>query len=366
MATAATGVDPTNGLGYIGNNDYRGFLNYLSSNGDTTAGYLIGQGAPNTLGYVDNNGVLNAPLGQQYAAENNADLKAWQTPASTSTNTAAGSGTVPVADSIAALQDANGQDQAQLDSTSAALKNGLTGISDSYNKTLSRANQDQTTAQQNYDQQRQSATQNKLDAQDAIYANGNTLAQSVRRILGMAGGANSSAYMFAAPHAIAQDMTGKTNANAATFAGNMKNIDTAQTDTNTNFARYLQDLADQKNTHTSSLQQGIDQQEQSLYGDMANNRAKIAQLQGGSYLDGKTAAAADIAAAQQRQAAIDALFNQYRNPTTTITPVTPETATTANYTPATSTINNGLTTPVDQTVAASPYSAALKKIFSAA
>lgn len=363
MATAATGVDATNGLSYIGNDDYRGYLNYLAQNGNQNAGALLG--FVGNDGKFQNGSTFMAPLSGDINNLNSSSLSAWNTPVK---GTGAGSGTTTsgtttsgpsIADSIAALNDANSQDDAQYNSTEAALQNGLTQIGDDYNKNVSRANEDQNTAHTNYDKQRTQNTTDRQTAQDAIYANGNTLAQSVRRIFGLASGANSSAYQIAAPGAIAKDMTVKTADNAANFKKNYDAIDNAQNETDTSFGRFLQDLADQRKQKESGLRGGILQQEQSILADKANNQAKIAQLNGGTYADGKAAAAATTAAAQARQSAIDGLFAQFRTPYN-VTAVTPTAATTDQYTPTKSTVaTNGAQPTVDE----SPYAAALKKIF---
>jgi hypothetical protein len=359
MATAAIGTS-SNGLNYVGNNDYRGYLSYQAQQGDKNAATL--------LNFVGNDGNFSngsqfmAPLSSDINNANSTYYKNW-TGAGTTTNKTTAPDT-SVADNISALDDADTQLNGQLGSVHTNLDNGLTQLNDDYNKTVNRTNEDEATALKGYDDNRVTTTKARLGATDAINQNSNTLANSVRRIIGLASGNNSTAYNITAPGLIAKDADAKLTENADTFAANFKKIDDAQNDTKTRFDRAITDYGDTKKAKESALRQGILEQEQSIYGDLANNAAKRTQLNGGTYADGKAAAASATANVNSRQSAIDALFSQFRTPYAMAT-VTPTAATTGDYN-ATKTNLNQPTAGDGSAVSESPYLQFLKKQFQGA
>lgn len=262
---------------------------------------------------------------------------------------------------LAYLSDQESQLRKMLASAQTTLDNGLTQLSDTSNKEVNRQKQAQATADANYGTQREDATRAKLSAIDQVNTGARTLADSVRRLLGLASGANSSAYQLAAPAAIARDATIKRTGVNETYGKDFRNIDTAQQNADTQFAQYLQDLADQRKQKELALRQGVIQQEQGINGDLADVARQRAQIQGGGYDAVKAATAPYQAAINDRQSALDTLFSQFRTPYNLQAP-TVTTPQLSDYTVGRTTLTPGQGNVADPN-ATSPYAQFLKKKF---
>lgn len=332
MATA-TGT-AANGLPYVGNADYRGYLSALSQGGDTNA--------TTALNYVGNDGVWNpnqstVPLSSTGAAAAKAANQQyyynWVTGGSSGSGSGSGSGTPDTtASDLAYLDNYDTSLRGQLQSAQSSLGQGMQQIADSYNENTTRTNQDRNTADTGFNTNRTQTTQDKLKAQDQINTNARTLSDSVRSMLGLAGGTNSSAYQYAAPAAIARDTTQKTTSNSDTYGRNFDAIDSARGASDLKFQRALQDLTDQRKQKESGLTSGVLDQENQITQQLAQNALTRGEVQGGTYA--KTAASLapftnDMAS---RQAAIDGLFAQYRTPYA-LQDTTPVAANTSTFTP---------------------------------
>lgn len=363
MAVAATG-QTSNGLNYIGNPDYRGYLNYLSQNGDANAKTL--------LGFVGNDGVFSngsgVPLSGDVLNANKTFQANFTGAGSGVRSSGAGSTAAPNTDAqdLAYLDSQDGSLRGQLTSTQKALSDGLTQLDDTFNQSTGRTTADRGTAQTGYNDQRTNTTKDKLTAVDSANTNARQLSDSVRRVLGLAGGVNSSAYQFAAPQAIANDTTATRSGINDTFAKNYKTIDDSAAATDLKFQRALQDLADQRKQKTEGLQSGILTQEQGIESQLGQNALTRSQIQGASGSATRAALAPSNDAIASRQAAIDNLFTTYRTPYT-VADTAPVVANTDTYqAPATALGGDG----TNQTNAApsstlSPYLVSLQKKFAA-
>lgn len=320
---------------YIGNNDFRGYLNYLYQNQAdpnkvyqdpaTNSNFSRGD-VESMLQMVGNDGILSnqqARTTSGGALQNQANLyynywRGQNQPAPTAQSTGV-SVAAPVdtrAQDLAYLDDQEGQLRGFLGSAQNTLNNGLTQIGDSYDKEAGRATQQKDTALAGYRTQREDTTRDKMTGINQVNTGARTLADSVRRILGLASGANSSSYRDAAPGAIARDTSQKRSGVMDTFAKNSRNIDTAEQGTLSSFEDLLTDLGEQRKQKESGLRSGVLGQEQDTLGKLAEIAARRAQINGGNY-DAIRAATSPIRAdIQSRQAQIDGLFNQFRTPYT--------------------------------------------------
>lgn len=363
MATA-TGT-AANGLPYQGNADYRGYLSALSAGGDTNAA--------TALNYVGNDGVWNpnqstVPLTTTAAAAakaaNNQYYYNWVTGGSGGSGGSGSGSPNTTASDLAYLDNYDTSLKGQLQSAQNSLGQGLQQIGDTYNENATRTNQDRNTADTGFNTNRTQTTQDKVKAQDQINTNARTLSDSVRSMLGLAGGTNSSAYQYAAPAAIARDTTQKTTNNSDTFGRNFDQIDSAQSATDLKFERALQDLADQKKQKESGLTSGVLDQENQIEQQLAQNALTRGEVQGGTY--GATSAALkpftnDMAG---RQAAIDGLFAQYRTPYA-LQDTTPVAANTSTFTPTQTNIQPAQPANASNSGDNSTYLQALLKKFQA-
>lgn len=366
---------------YVGNQDFRGYLNSLATNGDSQAAQAIGKGLGNT-GYVDNNGNVNADVLNSFydtptgsTAPGTAGVagarayvaNAYKTYQGLSGGQVLGASTTAApntnASDLAYLDDQDTSLRAQLQRAADAQTQGQQQIDDSYNQTANRTNQDQTTADTAFNGQRTDTTKDKLGAIDTINTNGRTLSDSIRRILGNAGGVNSSAYQVAAPNLIARDTTTKRTGINDTYAKNYKTIDDSQTSTDLKFSRALEDLVNQKKQKESDLQSGVLQNESDINSQLGQNALTRSQINGAGYDATRAAIAPFTDAVTQRAQSIDNLFNQFRTPYT-LQDTTPVAANTDAYQTPTTTLgtSGGNAAPAtDPTL--SPYLIALQKKF---
>jgi hypothetical protein len=298
---------------YVGNNDYRGYLNYLSQNGDQNATAL--------LGLVGNDG--NFSNGEQFMAPYSADINNanatfysnFVNGGSTGGGTAAGSGVQDTsAADLAYLDDQEGSLRGMLGSAQNTLNNGLTQIGDSYNKETGRTNEAKANATEGFITKREDTTRGKLAAVGQVNTGARTLADSVRRMLGLASGQNSSAFRETAPGAIARDASIKRTGVNETYGRNFRDLNTAEESTDLKFEQYLQDLAEQKRQKEQGLREGVLTQEQGIYNDLGDVARQRAQIQGGDYNAIRSATAPARTAIADRQTALDSLFNTFRTP----------------------------------------------------
>lgn len=273
---------------------------------------------------------------------------------------ASGSGTSNTnAADLAYLDDQQSTLQRLLASADSTLNNGLTQIGDSYNKEVGRANQSQDSALAGYNTNREDTTRARSAALDQASSNSRGLADSVRRILGLASGANSSAFQVAAPGMIARDASTKRQGVFDTSGKNFRDIDTAQASTTDAFKNYLGDLEEQRKSKESDLRSGVLTQKQSLDNSLAQVARDRASVNGGTYSALRSASAPYQAAANSAQDQLDNLFSQFRTPFDTSKTPTAATPTLADYT-----VDKTAITPGGGAAGGeSPYQSFLKKKF---
>ncbi len=215
---------------------------------------------------------------------------------------------------LAYLDDQEGTLRGMLSSTQKTLQNGLTQIGDSFAKESDRTNQSKEAAVQGYVTNREDATRSKQSSINAISSGARTLSDSVRRMLGMAAGNNSSAFNEAAPNMIARDTSMKRSGAIETAGKNFRDIDSAESSTLNAFKQYMEDLEEQKRTKESGLREGVLQQEQGIQTSIGQIARDRAALRGGTYDEMRRASAPAQAEVASRQAQLDGLFDRFRTP----------------------------------------------------
>ncbi len=220
------------------------------------------------------------------------------------------------AEDLAYIDDQIAQLTGQKARIASGLQTGLTGLEDSYNKNVSTQNQARSRALEDFDTKTGDTTRNKDAALDRVNTNARVLSDSLRRKLGMASGSDSSAYQITAPGAVARDASADRTGVVEDYGVNFRNLDTAKKRADTDFSNLLEDLKAQKRTSEMGLRQGILEQENSVDTQLADAARQRAGLLGGGYNAAKLASAGYESGINNRNAQIDSLFNQYRNPYT--------------------------------------------------
>lgn len=217
---------------------------------------------------------------------------------------------------IAYLNDQEARLRAQHGSTDTALNNGLTQLGDSYNKEVAGTNAKRDQAMHDFGIKRKDTTRAKESAITRTNENARTLAEGLRRRLGLASGSGSSAFQFAAPGAVSKIATENRTGVLENFGTNFRDLATSENRAKTQFEELLASLAEQKNTRESDFRSGILEKKSQIDGNLAEVARQRALALGGGYTQVKAAMAPYTGAIDSRQAEIDGLFNRFRTPFT--------------------------------------------------
>lgn len=259
---------------------------------------------------------------------------------------------------LAYLDSQTGTLQRMLQSADTGLNNGLTNLGDSFNKESSNVNQQRSRALEDYGKQEVLSQQGKDQSLGKVDTNARTLNDSLRRILGMAAGSGSSAYLTA-PKAVARQASGQREGVLSDYATNADALHTAEERAKTDFQSLLDNLWAQKNQKESDLRSGVLNNKNSINQQLGSVAAQRSSLLGGSYKSAIAAQQPYAAAINANQGALDNLFNQFRSPTYNITPVNAKPVDLKQYAVDKAAINTNSQSGTQD--AYSPYSFFLKK-----
>lgn len=366
---------------YIGNNDYRGHLNYLAQNGDNVAGALlqivgndfgldtaVAPGTPGTFGNANNSVTYN---GNTYSVgdlskANDAYSANWVQPPSSGqvqgmTTGGTGGGTSAYGfanknEDVSFLNDQEAQLRDLLGRTDTNLNQGLTQNQDQYDTQVGGANNAKDLQYSNYADQRVQQNQGKQSTYDTINRNAGNGFRSLAQIIGRAAGTGSSAFRDLLPNVIGKDTSSKRRAATETYGQNLAGIDKSQGQYDISFANVLADLLKQKKTNEDTLRSGIEGQKQGILNQIKGVQGQRELAQGGGYAQVKAAQAPTNQAIDNSRNAVESFFNQFRTPYTAQQAVAtaPDLA---QYNTDRSAVNAG-NQGIDPT---NPYSALLRK-----
>lgn len=354
----------------IGNNDFRGYLNYLAGQGDSQAANAIGSNGQ--LGYVDNNGAINQDLINQYihtaqqspyGSDTVTQLQQapgyltsqyanWlnkqvlgadtNTPAQANTGTGLSNSDPTIGQYFDQQQNAIQGQLGRLDTQKGiGTNNILNAYNDAYNKLTGENSTADANTLQNYVQSRADITAGVGQQQN-----------SLQRLLGAHGFGNSSFARDAAPYLAAAQGAKQSNQVGQTYAQNQAALDT-------NYSNNVNDLKKQRDTQLNGLQSSLDTTKANLLQQLQNiaqQRASVAP--GANYASVVKATQPYIDQASALGAQIDQLGatptynNNYTLPNLAKYTYSPTQAATISSGPgATSNANQYLTTllsPLDQ------------------
>lgn len=263
---------------YIGNNDFRGYLNYLGQNGDPQAAYALQYTGNN--GKIDNGNLLqyisgpggSADDAQAQNAARDYVAKAYQ---GFQEQNGGRLGAATVASSGAAPVDTSSYDQG-IQNTQAAigrlgdqLNSGNGAIDTSYTNALNQLLLGKNQSQATYNSNKQSSAQGYVAAKNTIGANAGNSLSGLERLLGSKGAGGSSAATIAAPDAVTRAATLQRNDATNTFGQNQQSLDT-------NWNNYLTGY----NNSVSGAGAQRDQQKQQEQQTIEGNRASLLQSLG--------------------------------------------------------------------------------------
>lgn len=268
MALGGFGLNPFADISQLGNNIGTAFGNQGPSNSQGTvhsAPHLPSNQIPVAQPQSIN---LNSPGLSQPTANQNTGSGNLSTAGGTAANTAAND------QQIQSLQD-------QLNSTLAAQTGGLKSIDNSYDASVANNTLTHNRAQTGYDTQLNDTQNAEQGALGTVDTNARTLNNSLRRIIGLASGANSSAYQFAAPNAVARQASGQRENTLNTYGLNLRDVNTAKDQEATDFQTLLNNLAADKQAKIQGQNSSTDTELIKNYGSLADAAAAKAAVQGG-------------------------------------------------------------------------------------
>lgn len=236
---------------------------------------------------------------------------------------------------------------------------GFGNIDRGYQSNVNKAQEQRDRAINQYNTQRTDTLEQKDSALGKVDTYARTLADSVRQRLGLSSGNNSSAYLYAAPNAIARDASGKRTDVMENYGTNLRNLDTAENYAKNDFESLLQDYINQREDQKRQFESGIYEQNQNLQlqrGQLAGERAR---LTGAGYNGIRTAQQPYLNAYSDLDTKLNSLFQKYQNPVYQTRDVATKTPTLSDYVVDQTAINANRQTGDNSPYA--PYSNFLKK-----
>lgn len=215
---------------------------------------------------------------------------------------------------IAYLDDQRGRLEGQHRSADTALNNGLTQLQDSYSKEVEGANSRRAQATQDLNTKRKDTTRAKDSALNRVNENARTLAEGLRRRIGLASGSGSSAFQITAPGAVSRDATEDRTGVLENFGVNFRDLATTEQRQKTQFEELLSDLEAQRKTRESDFRSGILEKKNQIDTALSEVARQKALALGGGYNQARAAMSPYAGAIDSRQAEIDNLFNKFRTP----------------------------------------------------
>ena len=323
MGAAATGVAP-NGLNYIGNPDYRGYLNYQSQQGNQLAGGL--------LNLVDNNGYFSN--GQSFMAPyslelNNANaqfLNDWNGggPSQLSVGSGAGANNKVNADFVNKSYDTKiGGLRSILDTLNPQQDAAVLNVNNQFQNQSNALQSQKAIGERNLGLAGEQVQAGKVKGIADLNRQVQTMGMSYNNQLGAYGAGDSSAAGM-----VQQALSGMASRNRADVLGNanqqQQGIDLQMQDLNTEFTNQQKMLDDWKNTSLTDIATKFLQQRQQIQQQMvgadADRYQALAQLDA-NYVNQAMQQLGTLEA-QYRQGANDLIsqFSNMQGPSAAINP----------------------------------------------
>lgn len=295
---------------YIGNNDYRGFLNYQAQNGDGTASKLLNN-VGNDGGWGDTDNVLLNDTAVNQLKNYNSQLYAnWS--AAHNAAPSAGAGGDP--NTAAYYNDQASQLQKTIGGLDAQQGIGLGNLQNSYNTQANRLDQQKAAAQRDYDSSAQQNTQGYLNNRNSIINNTRATSSALQRLLGMAGSGNSSAAYEQAPYAAGLQGSTQLRGAQQTYGNNSSALDTNWQDTQRGYSNAFDDLNNQKYQQENSLRSSIAQTRANLLNQIASANVNAGLANGQNYQQAQAARAPYQSQIDDLMSQITNLGSQFANP----------------------------------------------------
>lgn len=310
-------------LNYVGNQDFRGYLNYLAKNGDARAQLALNADG---TGYVNNEGQINRGLLNEYnqAAPGAGPDEPWQQAQvdyltqqyaayqkALNPQNGAGGGSAGTAqdrlDEQAYWQDQLDNADRQLARLPGQLSAGEQNIDSSYQSAYDRLLGDKEVTNRDYTTKRAQTVEDNISAKNNINAGVRNRNTGLQRLLGSKGAGNSSAATVLAPYAAAREGNQQRQQVQTAYGRNIGGLDTAWGDYEKDWTDSSNDLSTQRESQKRTLRSGISQSEAQLQEEKAQAAVQKAQAGGQNYTQARNARAPYLARINQLIQQIDSL-----------------------------------------------------------
>lgn len=294
---------------YIGNNDYRGFLNYQAQNGNGTAGKLLNNvGNDGGWGNTDNV-LLNDNAVNQLKSYNSQLYANWNAAHQAAANSAGGD-----PNTAAYYNDQSSQLQNTLGGLDAQQAVGLGNLQSSYNNQANRLDQQNAAAKRDYETNAQQNQQGYSNNRNAVVNNTRATANALQRLLGLAGSGNSSAAYEQAPYAAGLQGSIDLRNAQQNYSNNQNSLDTNWQDTQRAYSNAFDDLNSQKYQQENGLRSSIAQTRAGLLNQIGQAQVNAGLANGQNYQQAVAARAPYQSQIDDLMSQITNLGNQYANP----------------------------------------------------
>lgn len=235
-------------------------------------------------------------------------------------------------EAVAYWNDQQGALERLLNSSNVQKDQGLANLNNSYNRNLGDLNESEGRTMRDYGIKAEDTQRDRQGALRSIDTSARQGNEGLRRLFQLSGSAGGSAANTLAPTAVARDASTKRTGTLETFGKNIRNIDLAKSDATAQFGRSRRDLDSQKREKEQSFIEGILNMQNDLQAKMSNAVTQRGIAQGGTYSGLAGARSQYDNSIRSNQAALDNLFNQYRDPQYNVAPVNAKAPDLSQYT----------------------------------
>ena len=237
-------------------------------------------------------------------------------------NTGTNQNTTPTSSGGSSAPSYSRDDLAYIDGQLAALnnqygrldtteRNSLDAVEQRYNQQLGETNQARGRAIEDFNTKFQVSDQGRQKSLGQVETNARTLADSLRRRIGMASGSGSSAYQVTAPGAVAQQASDQRANVLDDYSQNFLALETDKKRAEEDFEKALTGLSNWKNESTMGVKNDIGLKRNEITEAQGRAAGERAKLMNGGYAGIRSAMQPYEQQINERNSFLDGLYDKY-------------------------------------------------------
>ena len=201
-----------------------------------------------------------------------------------------------------------GNQEGRLDTT---LRQSLDAVLQNYNKQLGSTNQARGRAMEDFNVKGQVSDQGRQKSLGQVETNARTLADSLRRRIGMASGSGSSAYQITAPQAVSQQASDQRANVLDDYSQNFLALDRDKKRAEEDFNNAITELGNWKSQSEMGVLQDIGNKRNEIAAARQQAAVERAKLLGGGYAGIRSAMQPYEQQINERNSFLDGLYDKY-------------------------------------------------------